>query len=222
MDILGDTRDIDILMTKIGSLLSEFSMAESSEKEKISYDIKKKIKSVRLPISLLRIRIGTIIDPNVKSVYMKYLNNYITKIDQYENILNDYFYVEVENNNTPLSNYNNAIHPNKNISIAPTLKNCAIINNETLETLERTEMIAHTTETIGNNTLNRLEQQREIIIATDSNLNNFTSVIDRVKKDIRWFVIHMITDRCIMILFASVLLCTIGVIIVHIYKSKNR
>lgn len=95
------------------------------------------------------------------------------------------------------------------------------VQNETLESIQRSLRIGHTSEDIAHETLNQLGKNKETIIQIDETLNNLDSNLQRANRDIKWFFRQLEGDKCCVFMFFMIVVGLLFVVFYTIYKKRQ-
>ncbi|EPY42636.1 putative plant SNARE [Angomonas deanei] len=96
------------------------------------------------------------------------------------------------------------------------------VQNDALESLQRTERLMNVTEEQGRATLTELQQQLEKMYQVDEELENLQGNLDRAARDVRWFARQAAKDKLMLTLFGLVVLAIVALVFISIWTKRKK
>lgn len=214
------------LVTELKEHIENMKRANNNEQKQLKSNIQGVNKKFRSKVNTLGAEIKNSTDVTQKTIYTRKYEQYVKDIKEYNKLIQNVLYPANTKKQVGVSQEEILMQEGgadgTGFTSTSGVINAGIrINDDTIESINRTERLTLNAEDTGNETLRIAQKQSETINQTTEELLKLESSISRAKKEVSWFARQLAGDRCFLLIFFLVVLAIAGLVFYLIYKSRH-
>lgn len=212
------------LMGELEKATSAVRLVEDlAQKKKAEREARVVYKKAKTAINTLRRETNSIDDVTQKSVYQHKYTQFDEQLKRFDNELKTLIKPAKKRPATSgQREMDNIMGDGQFDSAGQALTAANRAQDDNLQRLARIERTAATTEDMGNEIAQTVQQQTETIRNIDKELVTLQSQIDRAKEDVKWFVRQMSSDKCFLCIMALIIMSLVLLTFWKIYDGRKN
>lgn len=230
-DLDGADGEAQSQMSALQKIADAVKLAPTLQEKK---DIEQKqwraaLKKARASVTQLRAEVRRSTEPTQKTVFDKRCKTYEATLKELETAVRGE--IRPSAKTAPKKSFTEAKHEelmgeggadgSKFENEAQVLNAAVRVKDDTLQSLQRSERLAATTEDVGRETLHQLQLQTEKLYKIDEELDNLQGELDRASRDVKWFARQMVGDKCFLSIFGFLIIAFLVLVFYSIYSKRK-